>query len=237
MFRSLSVIKNLVKKTLQGRKKENIIDRVIREHLTYLEREALAELVNVVISNDRNQIEGIIIEAGCALGGSAIAIAESKNKKRSLFVYDVFDMIPSPSEKDDQDVHKRYDTIVSGASQGIGEDKYYGYEENLYDKVLQSLIRLGIKPAENNVHLIKGLFEDTLHVSMPVSLAHIDCDWYESVMTCLQRIEPHLVSGGILVIDDYAAWSGCRKAVDDYFEKRRTEFDFIENKRLHIVKH
>jgi hypothetical protein len=26
-----------------------------------------------------------------------------------------------------------------------------------------------------------------------------------------------LVSGGILIIDDYGAWEGARKAVDEYF--------------------
>jgi asparagine synthase (glutamine-hydrolysing) len=55
-----------------------------------------------------------------------------------------------------------------------------------------------------------------LHVSEPVALAHIDGDWYRSVMTCLRRIEPNLVPGGTLVIDDYRAWSGCKRAVDEY---------------------
>lgn len=215
---------------------EGIVSRVIRERLTYLDTEALTELVNVVVSNDRNNVEGVIIEAGCALGGSAIAMATTKSKNRSLFVYDVFGMIPPPSEKDDQDVQERYKTIASGSSQGIGKDKYYGYEENLYDKVYQSLIEFKVEPVKNNVHLVKGLFEDTLQVSMPVSLAHIDCDWYESVTTCLQRIEPQLVSQGTLVIDDYYAWSGCKKAVDDYFTDKREKYQFVEKKRLHIVK-
>jgi hypothetical protein len=232
------MIRSLIKKVWSDHKtQEHIVDRVIQEKLTYLEREALLELVELVISNDRNKIEGMIIETGCALGGSAIAMAASKKKSRNLAVYDVFGMIPPPSEKDDQDVHERYQTITSGSSQGIGNDKYYGYETDLYNKVTQAFLQFGMTPEQENIRLIQGLFEDTLKISTPVSLAHIDCDWYESVMTCLQRIEPQLVSKGTLVIDDYYAWSGCRKAVDDYFEERRTEFDFIENKRLHIVKH
>ncbi len=69
-----------------------------------------------------------------------------------------------------------------------------------------------------------------------MAFAHIDCDWYESVKVCLERIEPKLVGGGILIIDDYYTWSGCKKAVDSYFRYRRDEFHFVKQGRLHIIK-
>lgn len=228
-----SVVRNLLP---TSKSNHSVIDRVLQEQLTYLEKAALTELVEVALKNEQTGIEGLIVEAGCALGGSAIALASVKTKKRGLFVYDVFGMIPSPSEQDDQDVHERYAIIRSGAAQGIGEHQYYGYEDNLFEKVYQTFIRFGLRPEKNQIHLIKGLFEDTLQIRSPIALAHIDCDWYESVMTCLTRIEPQLVPGGTLVIDDYYAWSGCRKAVDEFFKDRRSEFDFLEKRRLHIVK-
>lgn len=89
---------------------------------------------------------------------------------------------------------------------------------------------------DNDVHLVKGLFQDTLHIGDQVALAHIDADWYESVMTCLTRIAPRLISGGVLVIDDYDDWSGCRTAVDEYFADRHEEYEFIRRSRLHIVR-
>lgn len=213
-----------------------MIQQVQEKKLTYLDKKALEELLDVVVDNERKQLEGIIIEAGCALGGSAIAIASLKSQERKLFIYDVFGMIPPPSEKDDQDVHERYQEIVSGSSKGIGDNKYYGYEENLYDKVLQEFDNFNINVQESNVHLIKGLFEATLYPDLPISLAHIDCDWYESVLTCLNRIEPRLVRGGTLVIDDYYSWSGCRTAVDDYFKDKKGVYNFVKKSRLHIVK-
>jgi hypothetical protein len=91
-------------------------------------------------------------------------------------------------------------------------------------------------PGEHNVEFVRGLFEDTLHVDKPVALAHLDCDWYESVKLCLERIEPMLQAGGVLVIDDYDAWSGCRAAVDEYFLGRQDRFLFQRTSRLHIVK-
>ena len=61
--------------------------------------------------------------------------------------------------------------------------------------------KYGLPVEENNIQLIKGLFQNTLHVEQKVALAHIDGDWYESVLTCLNRIAPHLTPGGVLVID------------------------------------
>lgn len=66
------------------------------------------------------------------------------------------------------------------------------------------------------MHLVKGLFEETIRPTEPIALAHIDGDWYESVEVCLERVWPVLAVGGPMVIDDYAHWSGCRSAVDEF---------------------
>ncbi|MFN9838368.1 MAG: hypothetical protein ACK56L_20095 [Pseudanabaena sp.] len=42
---------------------------------------------------------------------------------------------------------------------------------------------------DNNISLVKGFFEDHLIIDKPVVLAHIDCDWYDSVSTSLERID------------------------------------------------
>jgi hypothetical protein len=193
-------------------------------------------LIQVAINNEEQGIEGAIIEIGCALGGSAIVLTSAKANARPLYVYDVFGMIPPPSERDDADVHERYEVIVNGKSNGIAGQKYYGYEESLESKVKASFGQLGYPIDGNQVHLIKGLYQDTLKVDFPVAVAHIDCDWFDSVWTCLARIEPQLVRGGTLVIDDYYAWSGCRKAVDQYFEDKMDGYAFVKKSRLHIVK-
>jgi asparagine synthase (glutamine-hydrolysing) len=196
---------------------------------------ALCEIAQVAICNERKHLEGAVIEAGCALGGSAIILAAAKSKDRMLLVYDVFDVHPPPSNKNGSVAHEVCELIAAGKAQGIGGDLYYGYEKNLYDKVLQSFGRFGLEPEGNNVYLRKGLFEDTLIVQSPVSLAHIDCDWHDSVLTCLNRIEPCLVKGGTLIVNDH--WSGSAKAVQRYFEnKDRNDYNFARKTALYIVK-
>jgi O-methyltransferase len=213
----------------------DIVRAVLADSLTFLEEAALTDLYFAVQELESRKTAGVIIEAGCAAGGSAIVITAAKNPSRPFFVYDVFGMIPAPSEKDGEDVQQRYQVIKEGKATGIGARGYYGYQPDLLMQVENSFCRHGYPPIENNVKLVKGLFGDTITGSEPVALAHLDGDWYDSVMVSLQRVAPRLLAGGRLVIDDYDAWSGCRKAVDEYFAGQEG-FKFERKSRLHIVR-
>jgi hypothetical protein len=214
---------------------ELVIAGVMQEHLSYVGVLGLRTLAGAVLDLETAGVPGVLIETGTALGGSAIVMAAAKSTGRSMRVYDVFGMIPPPGERDGEDVPARYETIASGASTGLGGQTYYGYRDDLVGEVTASFARYGLPPTDNNVELVKGLFEDTLVVDGPVALAHLDGDWYESTMTCLTRIAPHLSPGGRFVIDDYDAWSGCRAAVDEYFADR-PGFRFERRGKLHIVR-
>lgn len=221
---------------MSGKQLPPIVREVRRRNLTYLDEDALLDLYEAVSKLEKNQVEGLLIEAGCALGGSAIVMASAKSQDRELCVYDVFGMIPPPTEKDEADVHQRYETIRKGTSKGLGGDTYYGYEDDLIAKVEENFEQCSIPLEENRIHLVQGLFEDTIQINSPVALAHIDGDWYASVHVCLERITPHLVEGGRFVIDDYDHWSGCRNAVDDFFSDKKDSFAFEHHNRLHIVR-
>ena len=103
--------------------------------LTYLTYGALDNIHKAVKKVERNKVEGVFIEAGCALGGSTIMIGKTKAQSRPLHVYDTFGQIPPPSKHDGSDIHKRYKKIKSGNSKGIKNNLYYGYEKKLLEKV------------------------------------------------------------------------------------------------------
>jgi O-methyltransferase len=203
-----------------------LISTVRRDRLTYLSDARLRSLARLCARNEALNRPGVILEAGCALGGSALVMCAAKRRERGMRIYDVFGMIPPPGEQDDKDVHARYEAIRSGQSQGLDGDTYYGYLPDLYERVTQTFHHFAMPPEQHNVQLIKGLLQDTLEVDGPVALAHVDVDWYDPVKTCLERIYPHLISGGSFVLDDYQDWSGCRKAADEFFEAHKGEFKF-----------
>lgn len=200
-------------------KDQKLINRIREKKLTYLSNRKLANLATTCHFIEDSDFPGIFLEAGCALGGYSILIASLKKQERPLFVYDVFEMIPPPTEEDTKDVHDRYKDIVEGKSHGLGGNKYYGYEENLYDIVQSNLRDFEVDCKKQNVSLVKGIVQKTMEINQPVAFAHIDVDWYEPVMTCLERIFPNLVVGGSIILDDYYDWGGCRKATNEYLKK------------------
>lgn len=210
--------------------------KIKMRHLTYLATKDLFNLYQTAKNVEQAGVQGLFIETGCALGGSAIAIGKAKKPQRRFRIYDAFGMIPPPTDKDDADVHARYQEIKSGKSAGIGGGTYYGYTENLQEIVAANLDQHGVSPTTNNIALIKGYFEDTLVINEPVAFAHVDCDWYESVKVCLRQIVPNLSAGGKIVFDDYYEWSGCRRAVDEYFRGKQARYLFrTVGRKLHVT--
>ena len=224
----------LMKLFTNNRSMYRVIQSVRQNRLTYLSRHALVDLYEAAHQVEVRRLPGEIIEAGVALGGSTIVLALAKSIDRSFFVYDAFGIIPPPSSDDGPDAHARYAQIAGGQAHGIRGDRYYGYEDALLEKVLSNFANFGVDPERHHLHVRPGLFEETLVVDQPVALAHIDCDWYDSVMICLEQITPHLVSGGVMIIDDYKDWSGCKRAVDEYFATCKGEFTFTMKSKLHI---
>ena len=78
--------------------------------------------------------------------------------------------------------------------------------------------------------LIAGDIMDTLdefletHSGVRFSMLYLDMDLYEPTLYALEKLEPLVVSGGVIVLDEYAAmpWEGESRAVEEYF--RRTGF-------------
>ena len=106
--------------------------------------------------------------------------------------------------------------IASGQSQGIGGEEYYGYHDALYEEVIAAFGSFGITVDGERVQLHRGFFEDTLKPAGAIAVAHIDCDWHDPLRLCLERIHPDLVPGAWVVIDDYYAYGGARRAVDEF---------------------
>lgn len=208
---------------LGGRRSQGIsptAERVVAANLTYLDRPKIMLLEDCVREVQRKRVRGDFLEMGVALGGSGIVLATQMKRGRRFHGYDVFAMIPPPSDADPAAVHERYRTIAEGHSEGIGGDVYYGYLDNLYEMVLASFARFGQPVDGERVQLHRGLFEETLHPAGPVALAHVDCDWYEPVRLCIERVWPRVSRGGTMVFDDYTEYGGCTRAVDEFVASR-----------------
>ena len=91
-----------------------------------------------------------------------------------------------------------------------------------------------------NIILVKGMVEKTLlnndNIPEQISLLRLDTDFYESTKIELEILFPKLVSGGILILDDYGYWSGARKAIDEYFKNTNYWLHYVDPSCRYLIK-
>ena len=75
-----------------------------------------------------------------------------------------------------------------------------------------------IPQAPPNVKFHKGLFSETIPsylasrdaARLPLAFANVDCDLYSSTRDVLESLQPRIVSGTVLVFDEYMCHPGWR---------------------------
>lgn len=169
----------------------------------------------------KNNISGDFVECGVWRGGSSMLIAKLLNmynvKDRTIYLYDTFEGMSEPT-KNDVDISGKDAESLMNKNVNNKETSVWCYAD--FTDVNQNMLQTNYPP--EYIKLIKGKVEDTLPSELPKSnlaLLRLDTDWYESTKHELVHLYPLLVKDGVLIIDDYGHWQGCRKAVDEYFEE------------------
>ena len=200
----------------------NIINAVSDYAMTSVERiNALISAVDYVV--DCN-IEGDYIECGVWCGGSTMAAAlqllDRNNTDRQLYLYDTYEGMPAPT-KFDFSLRSRSAQDKFNETK-ISENSSTWCFANLED--VQRTIGLTAYPIDK-VTFVKGKVEDTIPAKVPekIAILRLDTDWYASTKHEMEHLYPLLVKGGVLIIDDYGHWEGCRKAIDEYFLDNKVE--------------
>lgn len=134
--------------------------------------------------------EGCFAEVGVYQGGSAkILYSISEKQGRKLFLYDTFAGMPFKGE---------YDTHDVGMFSDCSEDE--------------------IRAAMPNAIVSKGVFPESLVEMPPVAFVHADADQYQSTLDVIKTFSPLMVSGGMMLFDDYYCVPSCILAVDEFFK-------------------
>jgi hypothetical protein len=162
----------------------------------------------------RTGLAGDIVECGVWRGGSMMAVAKTLlaegDASRTLYLYDTFEGMPPPSEKD---IAFNGVTARAGYEHRAAKNEKWCYAT--LEDVQENLYSTGY-PADKLV-FVKGKVEETIPATLPgpLALLRIDTDWYESTRHELIYLYPLLRQHGFLIIDDYGHWQGARKAVDE----------------------
>jgi hypothetical protein len=197
-----------------------IIDKVRPYTITSNDRlYALIESVRYILLND---IKGAMLECGVFMGGSMMTIALTLMTEgvtdRELYLFDTFEGMPAPGEKDID--HKGIPAFEEFSQKKISDVSSTWVNASL-ESVKQAMLLTGY-PSEK-IHFIKGLVEETIPEKAPetIALLRLDTDWYQSTIHELTHLYPRLSPKGILIVDDYGHFKGAREAVDEYFHKNK----------------
>jgi O-methyltransferase len=153
----------------------------------------------------QKNIPGAIVETGSWKGGLGAYMAQFG---RETWLFDSFEGLPEMNEKDREITEPK----------GLAMHEKTGYIAVPEQMARDIAAKLGTKP-----HIIKGWFIDTLPKYKQeigaISILRLDGDTYDSTQQALEILYESVSPGGVVVVDDYYDFSGCREALYDFFKK------------------
>jgi O-methyltransferase len=186
-------------------KTSNIIS--ISKPYSCVSEERLRANILAVRYVNREGIVGDIVEVGVWKGGSMLAmiLAHDDNPTPRIFhLYDTFVGMTEPTE---------IDMDLDGNSAELMMWRFPQHRcISSLEEVKGNIARhTGVIPQYHEGDILLNTF-----VPSKIAVLRLDTDWYESTKHELDTFYESVVPGGIVIIDDYGHWKGCKKAVDEF---------------------
>jgi O-methyltransferase len=166
---------------------------------------------NILLCQEKAPKAGCIVEAGVWRGGMSAGIADAL-PGRVHYLFDSFEGLPLAEQKDGR-AALEWQRNTSGPS-------YYDNCRAEQSFAEDAMANTNAK----DVRIIPGWFNETLPSFVPtepIAVLRLDADWYASTMQCLASLYPHVVEGGLIILDDYYTWDGCALALHDYLSTQK----------------
>ncbi|MEZ6093035.1 MAG: TylF/MycF/NovP-related O-methyltransferase [Pirellulaceae bacterium] len=171
-----------------------------------------------------NSIPGDIVECGVWRGGNVYAAAKTlarhQDFDRNIWLYDTFEGMTTPTRVDVDFLGRTADDLMI--------IDHIDDPQGVWCRCPLEGVRSHVTSSgypETRFLFVQGKVEETLLKSTPeqIALLRLDTDWYESTKCELEILFPKLVNGGVLIIDDYGHWQGCRRAVEEYIAQNNIQ--------------
>jgi len=186
-------------------------------HLTCNTRQMNRILTHFELYKMARDTPGEIVECGVFKGASLIRFAmfreifgEASSKR--LVGFDTFGEFPLPEFEPDKERREAF--VEEAGSESISTDQ-------LNEVFSQKSIE--------NYELVEGDVNETIpeyvenNPELRISLLNIDIDVYGATTTILEELYPRVVSGGVILFDDYGKFPGETKAVDECLSEEKLE--------------
>lgn len=181
---------------------------------------------NEIINKIKN-IEGKIVECGVGWGRSAFIISELSfihNLNKKIILCDTFNGFPKLSEKDME---------IDGIFKGYYKAPKLSVSEYFKNSKMSNFTNIEYKIGDIK-ETLKNFNED-------ISLLNLDLDIYSSYDFALSKLLDKVVSGGIIIIDEYYSkkWANIKDLVDKYMKNKNYKLyksNFCKFNRVYFLK-
>lgn len=177
-----------------------------------------------------NKLRGSYVECGTWQGGSVAYWARSFLRNGGdaaniqVFGFDAFQGMPRMTDVDGEKASRLlYNKPLADAPISLIDGALVPPNPSTATEAeCRAIIEASGFPKQQ-IHIIKGWFQDTLPLYRdqigPIAVLRLDADFYDATKVCLSSLYDKVVPNGMVIIDDYELYSGCRLAVDEFVEK------------------
>lgn len=190
---------------------------------TMVSDERLVACVDAAAHIVRGGVQGALVECGVWKGGSILAMVLTLQRlgatDRDIFLFDTFQGMTEPTEADTSDWDGSALATWRESHTSSRKPWDWLFRNDVFNLSDVKKVIYGTGYPRERIRFVVGRVEETVPSEAPetIALLRLDTDWYESTKHELVHLYPRLSSGGVLIVDDYGHWEGCRRAVDEYF--------------------
>jgi O-methyltransferase len=187
--------------------------RYLRQYLKFKEFTMISaeeHAATLGLAERSKGISGCVVECGLWHGGTAASLVSVRGAGRKYFSFDSFDGLPPANEIGGPEA-------MRWQSQGSPD-----YLDNRAAPAEFANRAMKLSGA-TRCHLIKGWFYTSMRNfdgNDPIAFLHLDADWCDSTMVCLERFFDQVNEGGLIVLDDYYTRDGGSRALHDFLSSR-----------------
>jgi len=168
------------------------------------------------------RVPGDVCEFGVAQGAtSALLASELLEGDRRLWLFDSFEGLPKPTEKD----------VLIDDIFGLGSMERYQGTMSYGPEHVRGRLREVAFP-EARVEIVPGFIEKSItagRVPCQVCFAYVDFDFYEPIKVALEFLDGVVAPGGHVMVDDYGWFSsGAQTAVHEFVAARVGRYQLIK---------
>ena len=189
-------------------------------------RERQQHTIDHVTRIVNENIEGDFIEIGVYRGGMVMVMLYTLLRLGQLRHVHLYDTFSGMTEASDNDV----DMFGRKAT-----DMWEAVKMDCPLDIVKRNIQMTGYPGEY-IHYHVGDARAITETPERISLLRLDIDWYDVYKAVLPVFEPVVTTGGVVVIDDYIHWKGCKKAVDEYIPGKNIQVQMIDYDSCYWIK-